>query len=45
MPGYSPTTVNLYDSYFVARDGVIVDVWPVWPGTDRPPSPAGPAAA
>ena len=29
MPGYSPTTVNFYDCYFVARDGIIVDVWPV----------------
>ena len=29
MPGYSPTTVNFYDVYFVARDGVIIDVWPV----------------
>jgi D-serine deaminase-like pyridoxal phosphate-dependent protein len=29
MPGYSPTTVNFYDFYCVARDGVIVDVWPV----------------
>ncbi|MBS1882867.1 MAG: alanine racemase [Actinobacteria bacterium] len=29
MPGYSPTTVNLYDCYFVAEDGVVIDVWPV----------------
>jgi D-serine deaminase-like pyridoxal phosphate-dependent protein len=29
MPGYSPTTVNFYDCYFVAEDGVVVDVWPV----------------
>jgi D-serine deaminase-like pyridoxal phosphate-dependent protein len=29
MPGYSPTTVNFYDAYFVAKDGVIIDVWPV----------------
>jgi D-serine deaminase-like pyridoxal phosphate-dependent protein len=29
MPGYSPTTVNLYDVYFVARDGIIIDVWPI----------------
>lgn len=29
MPGYSPTTVNFYDCYFVARDDVVIDVWPV----------------
>lgn len=29
MPGYSPTTVNFYDCYFVAEDGVVADVWPV----------------
>ena len=29
MPGYSPTTVNLYDMYYVAEDDRIVDVWPI----------------
>ena len=29
MPGYSPTTVNFYDCYFVVEDGVVIDVWPV----------------
>jgi D-serine deaminase-like pyridoxal phosphate-dependent protein len=29
IPGYAPTTVNLYDLYYVAADGTIVDVWPV----------------
>jgi D-serine deaminase-like pyridoxal phosphate-dependent protein len=29
MPGYAPTTVNLYDCYFVVEDGVVADVWPV----------------
>jgi D-threonine aldolase len=29
MPGYAPTTVNLYDCYFVVEDGMVADVWPV----------------
>ncbi len=29
MPGYSPTTVNFYDCYYVVEDGVVTDVWPV----------------
>jgi D-serine deaminase-like pyridoxal phosphate-dependent protein len=29
MPGYSPTTVNLYDMYYVAESDAIVDVWPI----------------
>jgi D-serine deaminase-like pyridoxal phosphate-dependent protein len=29
MPGYAPTTVNLYDCYFVVEDDVVIDVWPV----------------
>jgi D-serine deaminase-like pyridoxal phosphate-dependent protein len=29
MPGYGPTTVNLYDCYYVVEDDRIVDVWPV----------------
>jgi D-serine deaminase-like pyridoxal phosphate-dependent protein len=29
MPGYGPTTVNLYDCYYVVEDDRIADVWPV----------------
>ncbi len=29
MPGYAPTTVNLYDCYHVVRGDRIVDVWPI----------------
>jgi D-serine deaminase-like pyridoxal phosphate-dependent protein len=29
MPGYSPTTVNFYDIYYVTEDGIVIDVWPV----------------
>ena len=29
LPGYSPTTVNLYDIYYVVEDDVIIDVWPI----------------
>jgi D-serine deaminase-like pyridoxal phosphate-dependent protein len=29
MPGYAPTTVNLYDCFFVVQDDVVIDVWPV----------------
>ncbi|MGN6872032.1 MAG: alanine racemase [Solirubrobacteraceae bacterium] len=29
MPGYAPTTVNLYDVYFVVADDRVVDVWPI----------------
>ena len=29
MPGYAPTTVNLYDIYYVVDDDRIVDVWPI----------------
>lgn len=29
IPGYSPTTVNLYDIYCVVEDDVITDVWPI----------------
>jgi D-serine deaminase-like pyridoxal phosphate-dependent protein len=29
MPGYGPTTVNLYDCYYVVEDDRIIDVWPV----------------
>jgi D-serine deaminase-like pyridoxal phosphate-dependent protein len=30
MPGYGPTTVNLYDVYFVADGDTIIDVWPIF---------------
>jgi D-serine deaminase-like pyridoxal phosphate-dependent protein len=29
MPGYSPTTVNFYDCYYVVEDELVTDVWPV----------------
>ena len=29
MPGYSPTTVNFYDCYFLVEAGIVTDVWPV----------------
>jgi len=29
MPGYGPTTVNLYDLYYVVVDDIVTDVWPV----------------
>ena len=38
IPGYSPTTVNLYDAYHVVKDGVVVDIWPIVP---RGPGHAG----
>jgi D-serine deaminase-like pyridoxal phosphate-dependent protein len=31
LPGYAPSTVNLYDAYHVIEDGVVVDVWPIVP--------------
>jgi D-serine deaminase-like pyridoxal phosphate-dependent protein len=31
VPGYSPTTVNLYDAYHVIEDDRVVDIWPVIP--------------
>lgn len=31
LPGYAPTTVNLYDVYHVVENGMVVDVWPVIP--------------
>ena len=38
IPGYAPTTVNLYDVYHVVENGVVVDVWPIFP---RGPGHAG----
>jgi len=31
IPGYSPTTVNLYDAFHVVEDDVVVDIWPIIP--------------
>jgi D-serine deaminase-like pyridoxal phosphate-dependent protein len=31
LPGYAPSTVNMYDAYHVLEDGVIIDIWPVIP--------------
>lgn len=37
LPGYAPTTVNLYDAYFVAdEDDVVQDVWPIVPRGPMP---------
>lgn len=29
VPGYGPATVNLHDFFYVVRDGVVSDLWPV----------------
>ena len=29
VPGYAPTTVNLFGAYHVVEDGRVADVWPV----------------
>jgi D-serine deaminase-like pyridoxal phosphate-dependent protein len=29
VPGYAPTTVNLFGAYHVVQDGRVADVWPV----------------
>jgi D-serine deaminase-like pyridoxal phosphate-dependent protein len=31
IPGYAPTTVNLYDAYHVVEKDVVVDIWPILP--------------
>jgi len=31
IPGYAPSTVNLYDAYHVVEDGVVTDIWPIIP--------------
>ncbi|GAH75630.1 unnamed protein product, partial [marine sediment metagenome] len=31
VPGYAPTTVNLYDVYHVVEDDTVVDIWPIVP--------------
>ena len=38
VPGYTPSTVNLYDFFHVVEHGTVVDVWPVVP---RGPSHLG----
>lgn len=38
IPGYAPSTVNIYDVYHVVENGVVVDIWPVYP---RGPGHAG----
>jgi D-serine deaminase-like pyridoxal phosphate-dependent protein len=38
IPGYAPSTVNLYDVYHVVQNGVVVDIWPIIP---RGPGHAG----
>ena len=29
IPSYCPTTINLHDIFYVVRDGVVIDIWPV----------------
>jgi D-serine deaminase-like pyridoxal phosphate-dependent protein len=31
VPGYAPSTVNLYDAYHVVKNGTVVDIWPIIP--------------
>ena len=31
VPGYAPTTVNLYDAYHIVENNVVVDIWPIVP--------------
>ena len=31
IPGYAPTTVNLYDAYHVVENDVVTDIWPIVP--------------
>ena len=31
VPGYAPSTVNLYDAYHVVQNDVVVDIWPIIP--------------
>ena len=31
LPGYAPSTVNMYDAYHVTSGNMVVDVWPVVP--------------
>jgi D-serine deaminase-like pyridoxal phosphate-dependent protein len=37
IPGYGPTTVNLYDVFHVVEADIVTDIWPVTPrGPGRP---------
>ncbi len=38
VPGYAPSTINLYDVYHVVEKGRVMDVWPIIP---RGPGPGG----
>jgi len=38
IPGYAPTTVNLYDAFHVVENDIVVDIWPIIP---RGPGHAG----
>ena len=31
VPGYAPSTVNLYDAFHVVEGGVVTEIWPVIP--------------
>ena len=31
LPGYAPSTVNMYDAYHVIEDNTVVDIWPIVP--------------
>lgn len=31
VPGYAPSTINLYDVYYVVEDEQVVDIWPIVP--------------
>ena len=44
-PGYAPTTVNLYDMYYVVEDDRIVDVWPILGRYGSATAGVGPPAA
>lgn len=44
-PSYAPTTVNLYDMYYVVDDARIVDVWPILGRYGSQSAGVGPPAA
>jgi D-serine deaminase-like pyridoxal phosphate-dependent protein len=31
LPGYAPSTVNMYDAYHVIENDTVVDIWPIVP--------------
>lgn len=31
LPGYTPSTINLYDAYHVVEKGRVMDIWPIVP--------------